>query len=81
MTAPLQRWTRDDWVIPFVVKDGSGVPINLTGYTIGAEFTPQGVAFASDLTQANGGGSRTSDANGQFVITVPRTFTWCARAG
>ena len=34
---PLQRWKRDDWVIPCVLNDKTGSPINLTGCIIVAE--------------------------------------------
>lgn len=78
MTTPatqLQRWTRDDWVIPCVVEDPSGTAINLTGFTIAAEYTISGYHVASDLTSSNGGIVDISAAAGQFSVVIPRVLT------
>ena len=73
--APLQRWTRDDWVIPCTLQDQGGQPVNLTGMTIGGELWLPGYRVFSPLTVANGGVIRVADLTGQFTVVVPRLST------
>jgi hypothetical protein len=74
----LQRWQRDDWVIPCTVEDSSGTPIDLTGFVVGAELFLAGYSVFSPLSLANGGIVRVSDAAGQFTVVVPRALTAAA---
>lgn len=72
---PLQRWTRDDWVIPCILQDAAGTAINLTGSIIGAELWLAGYRVFSPLAVANGGIIRVSDVAGQFTVVAPRLVT------
>lgn len=74
-TVPLQRWTRDDWVIPCTVLDPANQPINLTGATIGAELWLAGYRVLQQLSVANGGIVRVADAAGEFRVIVSRLLT------
>lgn len=72
----LQRWRRDDWQIPVVLRKPDGTPIDLTGYTIGAEFTPGGGSLVfSDLTMQNGGIDGLDATHGAFRVLVARLLT------
>ena len=75
MISPLQRWKRDDWVIPCTLQDPAGLPVNLTGATIAAELWLAGYAIFQPLTVANGGIIRISDAAGQFTVVASRLLT------
>lgn len=82
----LQRWRRNDWPVPVTLRTPAG-PFNLTGYQIGAEFTPGGQyalcePYArpqqytwSDLTVSNGGIDSIDAQAGTFRILVPRSLT------
>ncbi|KQP82848.1 hypothetical protein [Methylobacterium sp. Leaf117] len=76
---PLQRWKRDDWVIPCTLRDPGGAPVDLTGSTIGAELWLSGYTVFQPLTVANGGIVRVSDAAGQFTVIASRLLTAQAR--
>lgn len=72
---PLQRWKRDDWVIPCTLQDTAGSAVNLTGSVIGAEFYLGGFRSFMPLTVGNGGIQRVSDPNGQFTVIASRLLT------
>lgn len=72
---PLQRWRRDDWVVPCQVQDATGQPINLTGYTIGGELWLAGYSVFQPLTSANGGILRDNDGSGRFTFVASRLLT------
>ena len=72
---PLQRWRRDDWVIPCTLQDAGGNPVDLTGSVIGAELWLARYSVFQPLTVANGGIKRVSDSAGQFTVVVSRLLT------
>ena len=72
---PLQRWKRDDWVIPCTLRDKTGTAVDLTGSIIGAELWIAGYRVFQPLTVANGGVVRVSDAAGQFTVVASRFLT------
>ena len=77
---PLQRWKRDDWVIPCTLRDAAGNVVDLTGTTIGAEFWLSGYNVFQPLTVANGGIVRISDPAGQFTVIASRLLTAQAKS-
>jgi hypothetical protein len=76
---PLQRWKRDDWVIPCTLRDAASNPVDLTGSTIGGELWLAGYSVFQPLTVANGGIVRVSDADGRFTVIASRLLTAQAR--
>ena len=78
---PLQRWTRDDWIVPCQVQDATGTAIDLTGYTIGGELWLSGYRVFQPLTVANGGILRGADAQGRFTAIAARLLTARAPGG
>ena len=76
---PLQRWKRDDWVIPCTLLNPASNPIDFTGSTIGAELWLSGYSEFQPLSVANGGIVRVSDAAGQFTVIASRLLTTQAR--
>jgi hypothetical protein len=78
---PLQRWTRDDWVIPCIYQDASGVAQDLTGSILVAELWLPGYSTFQPLTVSNGGIVRVSDAQGKFNVVASRLLTANAPGG
>lgn len=72
---PLQRYRRDDWVVPCQIQDASGSAIDITGYTIGGELWLPGYGVPSALSVANGGIVRGPDVAGRFTVVAPRLLT------
>lgn len=74
--ARLQRWTRDDWVIPVSIKDSAGQPKNMAGYVVGAELFYFGQSLIrADLTVGNQGIQNFVAGSGSLDVVVSRFLT------
>ena len=75
MTIVLQRWVADDWEINCTVNDPSGVPIDVSSWSVGGDFIAEGSTIPYPLNAANKNAFVTDAKNGKFLVIVPRVLT------
>ena len=76
----LSLYIGDDWTISIKVQDGTGTPVNLSGFVLSALFFPAYAAVPLPLAGANGAVTVTDAANGAVTILATRAATQGATA-
>jgi hypothetical protein len=74
---PIRLVVGDDWIFPFAYRDAAGIPIDLTGFGVGADIIHPGARIAA---VAPDGDARLLDQNvdetrGKFIISFDRSTT------